>query len=197
MVETALEIGTDSQERAVYDLSRRIETASPELGKHCRNVGEYSHLLAGIANAPYPMRDAIKSLGKIHDIGKTDPEIAVLLNIPFGAPITDEQYALFKSHASKGAQMARQAGLPRNWAYVIETHHEDFNGRGYMGLRGDEIPLAAQVIRIADSYASILERKDRDVESAREDILSGMGTKYNPYFADPFEKFIRIQRLRQ
>lgn len=194
MTEFSREIGTDRREQIVGELYQQIEAANDKLGLHCRNVGDYSRKIAAAASAPYPMREAIEKIGRIHDVGKTDNEIRFLLGIPFGEPITNEQYALFKTHARKGAEMVRTAGLPSTWAYVVATHHEDFDGTGYpFGLQGDEIPLASQVIRIADSFAAITERTGRDEFDAYSDIMDGMGTKYNPRFQKPFEWFFHVQ----
>lgn len=195
MKESAKEIGLNSNEQLVTNFHNKIELVNGELGKHCLNVGRFGNQIASAADAPYEIRQVIAQIGKIHDLGKIDDPIKALLGIPFNSDITPEQYEVFKTHTWRGAEMARKGGLAESWAYVIETHHEDYDGGGYLGLKGKEIPLAAQVIRIADTYDAILSRTDHSIEWARQEIVSGMGKRYNPLFRGPFEYFVRLQKL--
>lgn len=179
-------------ENLVADLYFQMESESPKLAEHSSHVAKYTYLLSRFANCPDFVARRIEDMAYLHDIGKLSPAIKPLLEIPFDQEISSADREVFRSHARLGGLMLRATELPLEYSYVTEAHHENFDGTGYpFGLKGDEIPLAAQVIRIADSFAAILERNHTTLAKAKEEIMDGMGTAYNPRFKRPFDRLYR------
>jgi putative two-component system response regulator len=147
-------------------LSSIIEYRSLETGQHIQRISLFTRtLLEDVAkNYPEYLLDEhkvgiIASASSLHDIGKIAIPDAVL-NKP--GRLTPAEYELMKTHAAKGAEML--TNLQRmgdqeylRYAYnICRYHHERWDGRGYPdGLRGDAIPICAQVVGIADCYDAL------------------------------------------
>jgi HD-GYP domain-containing protein (c-di-GMP phosphodiesterase class II) len=92
--------------------------------------------------------------GWLHDCGKIGVPEAIL-NFP--GPLTTEEFAVIKKHPAWGSEVARQARLPKRVLHVIHYHHERFDGNGYpAGLRGEDIPLEARIVAVADVCDALL-----------------------------------------
>ena len=92
----------------------------------------------------------LRKIAVLHDIGKIGIPDRVL-NKP--GRLTDEEYAIMKSHVSKGADILKNFTLIDHVADGALYHHERYDGRGYVhGLKGEEIPLYARIIGIADAF---------------------------------------------
>lgn len=180
-------------------LSHIVEFRNGESGKHVVNIRTITEMilrtLIGMTDqfhlSPADI-DIITLASSLHDIGK----IAIdekILNKP--GRFTDEEFAIMKTHTSKGADML--AALPNvksepllMKAYEIARwHHERWDGRGYPdGLKGDEIPIAAQVVALADVYDALTSercyKKAFSHEKAVEMILNGECGAFNPLILD-------------
>lgn len=138
----------------------------------------------------------ISMASSLHDIGKISIPDEVL-NKP--GRLTDEEFERMKTHTIIGAQMLDDLALYQNEplvkvAYEIcRWHHERYDGRGYPdGLKGDEIPISAQVVSLADVYdALISKRVYKDAyshEKAMEMILNGECGQFNPFLLECFKE---------
>jgi diguanylate cyclase (GGDEF)-like protein/putative nucleotidyltransferase with HDIG domain len=105
--------------------------------------------------------DNLRTAARLHDVGKLAvPD--VILNKP--GPLTDEEFAIVKTHALVGAELLRSWGLPAPAAIVMQ-HHENVDGSGYpAGLRGEEIGIEARIIHTADAYVAMT--RDRPYRGA-------------------------------
>ena len=147
-------------------LSSIIEYRSVETGKHIQRIGVFTRVLLEDVAHCYPeyLLDDRKiaiifSASALHDIGKIAIPDAIL-NKP--GRLTPDEYEIMKTHSVRGCEML--AGLDRmgdreylQYAYnICRYHHERWDGRGYPdGLKGDNIPLCAQVVGIADCYDAL------------------------------------------
>lgn len=180
-------------------LSHIVEFRNGESGKHVVNIRIITDLmlktLVGITDK-YPLAntdiDIITLASSLHDVGK----IAIdekILNKP--GKFTDEEFAIMKTHTSHGAEML--AALPNvksepllQRAYEIARwHHERWNGRGYPdGLAGEDIPISAQVVALADVYDALTSvrcyKKAFTHEQAVEMIINGECGAFNPIILD-------------
>ena len=180
-------------------LSHIVEFRNGESGKHVVNIRTITEMmlstLVGMTDqfhlSPADI-DIITLASSLHDIGK----IAIdekILNKP--GRFTDEEFAIMKTHTSKGADML--AALPNvksepllMKAYEIARwHHERWDGRGYPdGLKGEEIPISAQVVALADVYDALTSercyKKAFSHEKAVEMILNGECGAFNPIVLD-------------
>lgn len=189
-------------------LSHIVEFRNGESGMHVMNIGTLTEILLNQISKkddkyylPYAERDLIVKASALHDIGKISiPE--EVLNKP--GKLTDEEFEAMKQHTVIGYQMLSDLGfqdepLVKVSREITRWHHERYDGRGYPdGLKGDEIPLSAQIVSLADVYdaltservqASIQSRKShsddpqwrmRRIQSTSSRVLGGSSRCYSP-----------------
>lgn len=177
-------------------LSHIVEFRNGESGLHIHHVRTVSELLLRCLASNtdrYSLTEEeialISTAAAIHDVGKISiPE--EILNKP--GKLTPEEFAVMKTHTTIGAEML--SGLPIvhsssplvNTAYAIcRWHHERYDGRGYPdGLKGEEIPIAAQVVSLADVYDALVSercyKKAFSHEEALSMIMAGQCGAFNP-----------------
>ncbi len=122
----------------------------------------------------------------LHDVGK----IGILdgiINKP--GRLTDEEFAVIKSHTTKGAKILENISEMPNLSIGAHWHHERMDGRGYPdGLKGENIPETARIICVADCYDAMSSnrsyRKVLPQEVVRSEIEKGKGTQFDPRIAD-------------
>ena len=118
----------------------------------------------------------------LHDIGKIGIPDQVLNN---PGRLTDDEYEIMKSHVARGAEILKNFTLIDNVADGALYHHERYDGKGYIhGLKGEEIPLNARIIGIADAFdamtANRVYRKKLDFGHVLEELEKGSGTQFDP-----------------
>ena len=128
----------------------------------------------------------------LHDIGKIGIPLEIL-NKP--GKLTDEEFALIKTHVEKGYQIAESTKEFRCIANLIKCHHERWDGKGYpTGLSKEEIPLLSRIIAVVDAYDAMVSdrsyRKGRPSESALQEIRRCSGSQFDPYIANEFIQMI-------
>mgnify|MGYP002332595528 CR=1 FL=1 len=175
-------------------LSHIVEFRNGESGMHVMNIGALTEILLNQISKkddkyylPYAERDLIVKASALHDIGKISiPE--EVLNKP--GKLTDEEFEAMKQHTVIGYQMLSDLGfqdepLVKVSREITRWHHERYDGRGYPdGLKGDEIPLSAQIVSLADVYDALTsERVYKPAfshEKAIQMILNGECGAFNP-----------------
>lgn len=181
----------------IETLSKTIEAKDPYTSGHANRVMEYSVLLAEEYGLSESKIQKIRTAAVLHDIGK----IAINDNILNKATgLTSEEYAEIKKHPSVGADIISNMDLFKDIKGIVKYHHERYDGKGYPdGLKGEEIPIEACILAIADSYDAMTTdrpyRKALDKEVALEEILSNTGTQFHPELARIFVKKIREQEV--
>jgi putative nucleotidyltransferase with HDIG domain len=128
-----------------------------------------------------------------HDLGKIQTPDDVLLKEQRLSRAEEEQ---MKSHSIDGTEILRMAPFLQKYIPVVRAHHEWYNGEGYPdGIAGNEIPLHAQLIALADAFdAMTTDRPYRQAlseEAAIAEILRFRGTQFSPELADAFAKMMR------
>lgn len=134
--------------------------------------------------------DILNTAGLLHDIGKIGIRDEILLK---PAKLTNEEYTIIKQHSTIGANIVGQLGLWDREAQVIRGHHERFDGTGYPdGLKGEQIPLLARILAVADVYDAMASDRTyrRKMEDQRilEIINSEKGTHFDPVMVEAFMK---------
>jgi putative two-component system response regulator len=202
---TARQARDDARDSIVIGLAKLAEHRDSDTGRHLDRVTRFAVLLAeelrsaeglsGIITDQF-ISDLERAV-PLHDIGK----VAVpdyILKKP--GPLTTEEMAVMRTHASIGAKTIRslvERGPGAKFLTLAEQiafgHHEWFDGRGYpAGLRGVAIPLAARIVAVADVYDAITTKRvykeamshDRAVAI----ILQGAGTQFDPAVVNAFTK---------
>lgn len=158
---------------------------------HSMRVGDELHRFATFLNLDDSKN--IYLLGSLHDIGK--------LKIPYEllnkrGPITREEYKQIQLHTEYGERILQslQGEIPHDYPLIVKFHHEDFNGKGYYGLQGNEIPLLSRMIRIVDSYDTMLYgriyQKHRNQHEVLNEICSLSGKQFDPEIVLYFKQYL-------
>ena len=177
-----------------------MELRNGESGRHVTNIEKLTELLLGCLvqrsdkfALDNEVRSTIALASALHDIGKMSIDDAIL-NKP--GRLTPEEFEIMKTHTTIGADMLRELGRHHAgnallyYAYQIARwHHERWDGKGYPdGLKGDDIPIAAQVVSVADVYDALTSvRVYKDAiphQEAIQMILDGKCGEFNPLLLD-------------
>ena len=177
-----------------------MELRNGESGRHVTNIEKLTELLlgclvqrSGTVSLDNEERSTIALASALHDIGKMSIDDAIL-NKP--GRLTSEEFEIMKTHTTIGADMLLELGSHHagnalmEYAYQIARwHHERWDGKGYPdGLKGDEIPIAAQVVSVADVYDALTSvRVYKDAiphKEAIQMILDGKCGTFNPLLLD-------------
>ena len=204
------------QEVSIHALARLAETRDPETGKHLRRTQEYILTLARrLCKHPRFAHyldqrtiDALVQSAPLHDIGKVGIPDHVLLK---PGKLTPDEWEIMKTHAELGsnaiAQAEADAEKPVEFLAIAKmiarSHHEKWNGSGYPdGLAGDDIPIAARLMALADVFDALtckrVYKPAFSFEDAYRIILDGKGIHFDPdiveAFVCDFETFIAIAK---
>lgn len=162
----------DHSESIILTLAIALEAKDPYTKGHSERVGNLSVELALFIGLPEKEQSLIRKAGIIHDIGKIGIGEGVLHK---QEPLSEEELQLIRQHPIIGENICKplysiQAILP-----AIRHHHERWDGRGYPdGLRGDEIPLMAKILGIADSLDAIMSERPYRRPASMEEALRKM-----------------------
>jgi len=180
-------------EDVLRSLAQTIELKDPLTRGHCDRVAVYAMLIAEKYGLSRIMLREIKYGSWLHDCGKIGiPEL--ILNGPGG--LSEDQYETMKQHSYWGADVAAKANLSQMTRNIIHFHHERYDGTGYPnGLKGEEIPLEARIVSVADVFDALSsERPYRQSFSRDETIkkISAMsGASLDPQFVEIFLDILR------
>lgn len=169
-------------------LSTTIEAKDEYTRGHSHRVAEYSALIAQEMGWNRSEIVNLRHAAHLHDIGKVGiPDI--ILNKP--SRLTNEEYAVIKEHTVIGAEILKNVSLINHVTEVARSHHERYDGHGYPdGLKGEEIPIHARIVAVADSYDAMnsrrIYRNSLPKETIYEEIRKNRGTQFDPEIADIF-----------
>lgn len=178
-------------------LAVAIDAKDNDTKGHSFRVASYSAALAEKIGLPEEEVKVLRREAMLHDIGKIGIPDAVL-NFP--SNLSDEQFETTKAHVTIGARILSQASALEGAAAVAEFHHERYDGKGYPnGLKGDEIPLHARIVSIADSYDAMrsdrIYRKGLKPSVIKSELQKGRGTQFDPVLLDAFMEMFTSGQL--
>jgi putative nucleotidyltransferase with HDIG domain len=155
---------------------------------HSYRVSEYAARIAARMNLPADRLEDVKAAGLLHDIGKLDISRALLYK---AAQFTHEEYEEMCQHVEHGiTTLETVGGSLRRVIPIVLAHHDKFDGSGHHPTSGDNIPLEARIISVADVYDSLTSdrpyRKAMSPFDAKEIIVKGQGTDFDPKVVDAF-----------
>ena len=172
----------------VKSLVSAIDAKDEYTRHHSTRVTEFTLKIAATMGFSEKELGELELASLLHDIGK----IAVpesILNKP--GKLTEAEFALIKEHPARGEAILRPVIELKEMGRIVRAHHERYDGSGYPDkLKGREIPLAARIMAIADTYDSITsERPYRKAATHRyavKEIISGSGTQFDPEVVEHF-----------
>lgn len=143
----------DSAEAAFVSLAVTIEARDPLTNGHCQRLAKYATQLGAAIGLGDDDLTALTRGGFLHDIGKVGIPDAVLLK---PGPLTSDEYRTMQQHTIIGDRVCAELRSLRKVRPIVRSHHERLDGSGYPdGLRGDEIPLIAQIAGIVDVFDAL------------------------------------------
>lgn len=167
-----------------------------ETGSRVYRVGELAGLLAKEANLSEDTAHHIRISARLHDLGKAAIPDGVMLKV---TPLSERERSMVESHAESGAVMLRSSKIPgiKMAVDIARHHHERWDGAGYpLRLAGDDIPLAARIVAIADAFDAMThDRCYRDVplsaEQALVEVAKQSGLAFDPILCGYFVALVR------
>ncbi len=172
----------------VYALAAMVDAKDPHTYGHSKRVATISEMIGKeIALQPKELAD-LRAAALLHDIGKVGVPDSILTKS--GKP-TEHEWKILKKHPVEGARIIGYVKELEGLVPLVRHHHEWCNGTGYPdGLRGEDIPLGARIISIADAYDTMTtQRPYRDVvsqEEALEELRRCSGTQFDSELVEAF-----------
>ena len=178
----ALAAALDARDRYTAGHSERVCVLSVEIG-----------VAMGLATDDL---DTLRLGALLHDVGKIGVSDAILGK---PSPLTDDEFEIIKRHTVLGAQILAPVAFLRPHIPIVELHHERPDGTGYpYGLRGDDIPLLARIVHVADAYDAMTTARAYRVARAPEEALAELAAHVGTDFdAAAFEALARVVRQQR
>lgn len=173
---------------ALIALADTIDARDSSTYQHSQRVAEYAEMIAHQIRLPYDEVELIITSARLHDLGKIGMD-NVMLYKP--GSLSNEERAEFQRHPSIGEALVGYFpafGAGRN---IVRHHHEHFDGRGYPnGKKGEEIPLGARILAVADAYDAMTSdrpyRSAMSQETAIARLKAAGGTQFDPQVVEAF-----------
>ncbi|HEY6838314.1 MAG TPA: HD domain-containing phosphohydrolase [Geobacteraceae bacterium] len=183
-------------EDVLRSLAQTIELKDPSTKGHCDRVAVYALLIAERLDLSKETQREIKYGSWLHDCGKIGVSEAILNG---SRRLSDDEFETMKNHSRWGADVAAKANLSEVARNIIHYHHERFDGAGYpVGLSGEDIPLEARIVAVADIYDALSSnrpyRDSYSLDDAQQMIAGMRGTILDPQLVDVFLASIRERR---
>lgn len=179
---------TETYSATIKTLAFVVEAKDASTRRHLDRTQVYGLQLANIID-PDLIRDPEVGFGfLLHDIGKVGiPE--TILGKP--GPLTDDEWSVMRTHPVIGAQIVEPMRFLGEAVQIIRCHHERFDGQGYPGgIGGDDIPLAARIFAVVDSFDAMTSdrpyREALPVDRAMEELARGKGSQFDPLVVETF-----------
>ncbi|MBI3037692.1 GAF domain-containing protein [bacterium] len=181
----------------VMALAAAIETKDAYTHGHSKQVMEYAIKIAKELGLAEEEIETIKYAGLLHDIGKIGVNEMILSKTE---KLTAEELEKIKEHPKYGAFIMEQVDFLKNIVPLTLHHHEKFDGTGYpLGLKGDEIPLGARVLAIADTFESMIAdrpyRKAIPLDKVLLEMRKVAGSQLDPNLVSVFLEILKRENL--
>lgn len=166
---------------------------------HARRVSGYATAIGRRLRLDTGALEQLQLAALLHDIGKIGTPDHILLK---PARLTADERAIVQLHSERGARMLAGISEMHEVAAAVRHHHEHFDGTGYPeGLLGEQIPLPARIIAVADAYDAMTSprpfREALDHEEALMHLVSGAGGQFDPEIVRAFSDFEAIAQIRR
>ncbi len=186
----------------VMAIANAVDAKDVRTNQHSKRVAEYSVLIAQEMGCyKWWQRDKflenLRKAAQMHDIGKIGVPDAVLNKV---GRLTDEEYVKMKSHVLSGAEILKDFTLVENVVDGTRYHHERYDGKGYPdGLKGEEIPLFARIIGVADAFDAMTSnrvyRNHMDTDYVMNEMVRGRGKQFDPDALDAFMRLVEQKAI--
>jgi putative nucleotidyltransferase with HDIG domain len=176
--------------RGVLSILQQFVAQDEYTERHSWRVRAYAAVIAEVMGFDEERIEDVKDASLLHDIGKIKTSRELLYK---ASRLTESEYKEIKKHVEKGVHFIQPVkGRLDRIIPIILAHHDKFDGSGYHPTQGEEIPLEARIISVADAYDSMTSdrpyRKAMPTPKAKEEITEGSGTDFDPVVVKAFLK---------
>ena len=167
----------------IYALAATVDAKDHYTYGHSKKVSKYASEIATALGYSKEKITTIHTAGLLHDIGKIGVSDAILGK---QSPLTEEDWQPIHAHPDMGAAIIKNVESLKDCLPGIQYHHERYDGTGYpTGLKGENIPLDARILAVADSYDAMTSQRpyrkeSRTKEEALEELIRNAGTQFDP-----------------
>lgn len=173
----------DETETVLFTLAQSVEERDPALGQHCGRLALMGAAMGVALGLDAESILALQRGGYLHDVGKVAIPDSVLFK---PGPLTDDEWVIMKSHPERGERICRNVRSLAPVLPIIRSHHERWDGSGYPdGLRGEQIPLLARIVQLADIYDALTTARPYKPAFRPEDALRILQDETNKGWRDP------------
>jgi putative two-component system response regulator len=173
----------DEAETILLALAQTVEHRDPYTGKHCQRLAVASVMLGEALGLGSQDLTSLYRGGFLHDIGKIGIPDAILFK---RGKLTDQEWDVMRSHPVRGEEICRR--MKSLWPVlpIIRSHHERWDGTGYPdGLAGEEIPLLARILQVADIYDALTSERPYKLALSPETAFTVMEEEVRRGWRDP------------
>lgn len=178
--------------QSVITIAHTVDTRDRYANKHSVRVALYCKEIARRMGYTEKEIDELYYIALLHDIGNIAIEDSILNK---ASGLTPEEYEIVKRHVSIGAEIVHNTNFIPGVEEGVRYHHEWFDGSGYIGLQGENIPAAARIIAVADAYEAMISdrayRYHLSKEQAVNELRKGRGTQFDPHIVDVFLELLQ------
>lgn len=196
-----LELGENEQDvlNTIYTLISVINAKDRYTYGHSERVKDISMKLAKTINLKAQDLKILAQAAALHDIGKIEVSRGVLNKVD---KLTDEEFIKIKNHAVWGSEIVKEIEPLRPASDIILYHHENYDGTGYPeGLKGEQIPILARIIRIVDSFDAMVSNRPYKNTMSKLEALAELkrcsGTMFDPVLVEDFINMIREEKIKK
>jgi putative two-component system response regulator len=207
-------LSLESRELIIFSMAKLAESRDPETGAHLERIREYCRVIAEHLSRQAKFREQVDGTyvqllymtSPLHDVGKVGIPDRILLK---AGKLNDDEFEIMKEHPAIGARTLDAAVAAHPEAKflcmardIARHHHEKFDGSGYPdGLKGEDIPLCARIVALADVYDALTTKRVYKPAFSRDKavaiIREGRGRHFDPDIVDAFEaneeRFVAIR----
>ncbi len=184
---------------SIKSLVMLLDTKVPQAYTHSPH---FSRLVLAIAEKMHLDERDLRSLeyaSMLHDAGKADIPLKILTKTK---KLSSREYTIIKTHPKMGAKILRPLLAIKPAIPIITHHHEKFDGTGYpSGLKGDQIPLGARIMSVADAFEAMVfgrpYRQRKNIEEALSEIKKHSGTQFDPKVVEAFFRALKKNHLKK
>ncbi len=190
-----------NQKQIIYDLTTISETKSKETYYHVTRVVNYTRVLAQGLGFSEEEVELVSIASAMHDIGKIATPYEILHK---NGPLTQDEFIEIKKHTIDGYEILKvnEGELFHAAAIIARDHHEKYNGKGYRGLKGEDIHIYARIVSLADVFDALASerayKKSWPLDKVMNLIISESGEHFDPkvvdVFLEHFNEFLDIKR---
>jgi HD-GYP domain-containing protein (c-di-GMP phosphodiesterase class II) len=182
----------------IMALALAVEAKDPYSAGHSKRVGFYATQIGTALGLDQEALRTLNDAGVLHDIGKIGIKDEILLK---PQPLTPDEQKIMQQHPLIGEAIVKPVRSLSKVITLVRHHHERFDGTGYpSGLKGEEIPLGARILSVADTYDSMVTdrpyRKRLPLEEAKAELKRGAGVQYDPMVTDAFLRILAEKEQR-